>query len=110
MSLATGNGVLTFRTRSTATEASQEPDFFTDQYDLGMEYVGSLGPDGYDDVVLRGDLAGQFTAFWMRDDRIAAGMHVNDWDAIDPVRRLVGATVSLDRLRDESVDLATLLP
>lgn len=86
------------------------PYFFTDQYDLGMEYVGSLGPDGYDDVVLRGDLAGQFTAFWVRDGRVEAGMHVNDWDAIDPIRRLVGATVALDRLRDESVDLALLAP
>jgi NADPH-dependent 2,4-dienoyl-CoA reductase/sulfur reductase-like enzyme len=81
------------------------PYFFTDQYDLGMEYVGSLGPDGYDDVVLRGDPAGQFTAFWVRKGRVEAGMHVNDWDAIDPIRRLVGAQVSLDRLRDESVPL-----
>ncbi len=86
------------------------PYFFTDQYDLGMEYVGSLGPHGYDDVVLRGDLAGQFTAFWMRDGRVEAGMHVNDWDAIDPIRGLVGATVALDRLRDESVNLAALVP
>ncbi len=86
------------------------PYFFTDQYDLGMEYVGSVGPDGYDDVVLRGDLAGQFTAFWVRDGHVEAGMHVNDWDAIDPIRRLVGETVALDRLRDESVDLAALVP
>ena len=86
------------------------PYFFTDQYDLGMEYVGSLGPDGYNDVVLRGDLAGQFTAFWVRDGRVEAGMHVNDWDAIDPIRWLVGETVALDRLRDESVDLAALVP
>lgn len=86
------------------------PYFFTDQYDLGMEYVGSLGPHGYDDVVLRGDLAGQFTAFWVRDGRVEAGMHVNDWDAIDPIRRLVGATAALDQLRDESVDLASLAP
>jgi 3-phenylpropionate/trans-cinnamate dioxygenase ferredoxin reductase subunit len=86
------------------------PYFFTDQYDLGMEYAGSLGPAGYDDVVLRGDLAGPFTAFWVRGGRVEAGMHVNDWDAIDPIRRLVGATVSLERLRDESVDLAALVP
>jgi 3-phenylpropionate/trans-cinnamate dioxygenase ferredoxin reductase subunit len=86
------------------------PYFFTDQYDLGMEYVGSLGPDGYDDVVLRGDPPGQFTAVWVRDGRVEAGMHVNDWDAIDPIRRLVGSAVSLDGLRDESVDLAALAP
>jgi NADPH-dependent 2,4-dienoyl-CoA reductase/sulfur reductase-like enzyme len=77
------------------------PYFFTDQYDLGMEYVGSVGPDGYDDVVLRGDPAGQFTAFWLKDGRVLAGMHVNDWDAIDPIRALVGTEVSRDRLADE---------
>ena len=35
------------------------PYFFTDQYDLGMEYVGDVGPDGYDEVVLRGDVEGR---------------------------------------------------
>jgi NADPH-dependent 2,4-dienoyl-CoA reductase/sulfur reductase-like enzyme len=83
------------------------PYFFTDQYDLGMEYVGNVGPDGYDDVIIRGD-AGQFTAFWLKDDRVLAGMHVNDWDAIDPIRALVGKAVAPDRLRDESVELATI--
>jgi hypothetical protein len=77
------------------------PYFFTDQYDLGMEYVGSVGPDGYDDLVLRGDPARQFTAFWLKDGRVLAGMHVNDWDAIDPIRALVGTEVSRDRLADE---------
>jgi 3-phenylpropionate/trans-cinnamate dioxygenase ferredoxin reductase subunit len=81
------------------------PYFFTDQYDLGMEYVGNVGPDGYDDVILRGDPAGQFTAFWLEADRVVAGMHVNDWDAIDPIRALVGKVVKPDRLRNESIDL-----
>jgi NADPH-dependent 2,4-dienoyl-CoA reductase/sulfur reductase-like enzyme len=76
------------------------PYFFTDQYDLGMEYVGNVGPDGYDEVVLRGDVPGRvFTAFWVAGGRVVAGMHVNDWDAIDPVRRVVTAG---------SVDLAAL--
>jgi len=81
------------------------PYFFTDQYDLGMEYVGNVGPDGYDDVIMRGDPAGQFTAFWLEADRVVAGMHVNDWDAIDPIRALVGRVVTPDRLRNESIDL-----
>lgn len=84
------------------------PYFFTDQYDLGMEYVGTLGPDGYDDVIVRGDLTGQFTAFWLRDGRVVAGMHVNDWDAIVPIRKLIGSTVAVERLRDESIDLSAL--
>lgn len=86
------------------------PYFFTDQYDLGIEYVGSVGPDGYDEVVLRGDGPGRvLTAFWLKDSRVLAGMHVNDWDAIDPIRRIVAAgRVDVSRLRDWSVPLQEL--
>ncbi len=85
------------------------PYFFTDQYDLGMEYVGSVGPDGYDEVVLRGDTAArEFTAFWVRGGRVVAGMHANLWDASDHLRRLVGSELSADRLRDEAVALEDL--
>jgi len=84
------------------------PYFFTDQYDLGMEYVGHVGPDGYDEVVLRGDPRGVFTAFWLGGGRVLAGMHVNDWDAIDPIRAIVGGEVSADRLRDEQQSLGDL--
>jgi NADPH-dependent 2,4-dienoyl-CoA reductase/sulfur reductase-like enzyme len=85
------------------------PYFFTDQYDLGMEYVGNVGPDGYDEVVLRGDTAGRtFTAFWLQDGRVVAGMHVNDWDASDQVRALVGREITASRLRDEGVSLEEL--
>jgi NADPH-dependent 2,4-dienoyl-CoA reductase/sulfur reductase-like enzyme len=85
------------------------PYFFTDQYDLGMEYVGHAG-DGYDEVVVRGDLGGErvFTAFWVKAGAVVAGMHANDWDAIDPVRSLVGARPDLARLRDTSVPLSEL--
>jgi 3-phenylpropionate/trans-cinnamate dioxygenase ferredoxin reductase subunit len=71
------------------------PYFFTDQYDLGMEYVGHVGRDGYDEVVLCGDTApGQaFTAFWLRDGSVLAGMQVNDWDVTDALRRVVGHKV-----------------
>ena len=82
------------------------PYFFTDQYDLGMEYVGSVGPDGYDDVVLRGDVEGRvFSAFWLQGNRILAGMHVNDWDLIDPIRGVVGREVDRKRLGDDDVPL-----
>ncbi len=83
------------------------PYFFTDQYDFGMEYVGNPGPEGYDAVVIRGDREGRvFTAWWLRGDLVVAGMHANDWDAIEQVRRLVGAHVDVAALRDESVALA----
>ena len=87
------------------------PYFFTDQYDLGMEYIGSVGPDGYDEVVLRGDTTADggrtFTAFWLKGDRVLAGMHVNDWDATDHLRAIVGRDRAV-RLRDESPSLADL--
>ncbi len=88
------------------------PYFFTDQYDLGMEYVGSVGPDGYDEVVLRGDTTAAggrtFTAFWLKGDQVLAGMHANDWDAADHLRTIVGKRVEAVRLRDESLSLDEL--
>ena len=64
------------------------PYFFTDQYDLGMEYVGHGSSD--DEVVVHGDLEGRvFRAFWLRDGRVVAAMHANDWDATDELRAAV---------------------
>ncbi|MGH3348624.1 MAG: NAD(P)/FAD-dependent oxidoreductase [Nocardioides sp.] len=87
----------------------RQPYFFTDQYDLGMEYVGHVGRNGYDEVVVRGDLSGSrvFSALWLKGGRVVAGMHANDWDAIDPLRAVVG-TEATDRTRDSSVPLADL--
>jgi 3-phenylpropionate/trans-cinnamate dioxygenase ferredoxin reductase subunit len=86
------------------------PYFFSDQYDAGIEYVGTVGPDGYDEVILRGDVPGrQLTAFWVKADRVLAGMHANDWDAIEPIRRIVTAgRVDLTTLRDSTVPLEAL--
>jgi 3-phenylpropionate/trans-cinnamate dioxygenase ferredoxin reductase subunit len=75
--------------------ADHLPDFFTDQYALGLEDVGHPGPDGFDRVVITGDTEGPvegrvFRVWWKRGDRVVAGMHVNDWDAIGRVRELVG--------------------
>jgi 3-phenylpropionate/trans-cinnamate dioxygenase ferredoxin reductase subunit len=84
------------------------PYFYTDQYDLGMEFTGHLGA-GYDQVVLRGDVPGrQFVALWLSRGRVVAGMGVNVWDAMDPVRDLVTShrQVPLERLRDPDVALA----
>jgi 3-phenylpropionate/trans-cinnamate dioxygenase ferredoxin reductase subunit len=56
-------------------------------------------------VVVRGDLGSRvFTAFWVRGDRVVAGMHANDWDAIDTVRAWVGRTAD-DRFRDVGMPL-----
>ena len=66
------------------------PYFFTDQYDLGMEYVGSVGPDGYDRVDIEGDLHGAFQAYWVKDGVVVAAMQANDWDASDVIKESIG--------------------
>src|SRR5204863_213161 len=68
------------------------PYFYTDQYDLGMEYAGWVEPGGYDRVVFRGDVeARQFLAFWLKDNRVLAGMNDNIWDVQDEIQALVRA-------------------
>jgi 3-phenylpropionate/trans-cinnamate dioxygenase ferredoxin reductase subunit len=84
-----------------------QPYFYTDQYDLGMEYVGLGQPS--DRVVVRGDVAsGEFVAFWLRDDAVTAAMNVNVWDVNDTLRGLVGRSIPVDRLRDEQIPLSGL--
>jgi 3-phenylpropionate/trans-cinnamate dioxygenase ferredoxin reductase component len=88
------------------------PYFFTDQYDLGMEYTGYVEPDGYDEVVFRGDVDGrEFIAFWLRDGRVLAGMNVNVWDVTEPIRALIGAGRPVDRTRlaDPGTPLGSLV-
>jgi 3-phenylpropionate/trans-cinnamate dioxygenase ferredoxin reductase component len=88
------------------------PYFYTDQYDLGMEYSGYVEPDGYDRVVFRGDVPGrEFVAFWLAGDgRVLAGMNVNVWDVNDAIQDLVrsGRAVDAAALADPSVPLESL--
>ncbi|MCF3148346.1 NAD(P)/FAD-dependent oxidoreductase [Streptomyces platensis] len=89
------------------------PYFFTDQYDLGMEYTGYAEPEGYDQVVFRGDVdAREFIAFWCSGGRVLAGMNVNVWDVTDPIKALVlsGQAVDPGRLADPGVPLDALVP
>jgi 3-phenylpropionate/trans-cinnamate dioxygenase ferredoxin reductase subunit len=85
------------------------PYFYSDQYDLGMEYTG-FAP-AWDRVLFRGDPASrQFLAFWIREGRVAAGMSVNTWQVIDAIAALVASRrmVDLDRLTDPAVALDDL--
>lgn len=84
------------------------PFFYSDQYDIGLEYVGHAGPDDVDTVRVRGDLdAHQFVAFWISDRRVLAGMHVNTWGATEAIEALIRSRrdVDLDRLVDLDVSL-----
>ncbi len=84
------------------------PFFWTDQFDLGMEYVGHVSDPESAELVLRGDVDGRaFLAFWCVDGRLDAGMHVNMWDTVDDMKQLIRSRRRLDpsRLADADVPL-----
>jgi 3-phenylpropionate/trans-cinnamate dioxygenase ferredoxin reductase subunit len=86
------------------------PYFYTDQFELGMEFTGHPDPD--DRVLLRGDLgAREFIAFWLREGRLTAAMNVNVWDVAEPLRELIrtGRAVDEALLVDPDVPLGQLL-
>ncbi|MEA2470124.1 MAG: 3-phenylpropionate/trans-cinnamate dioxygenase ferredoxin reductase component [Thermoleophilaceae bacterium] len=85
------------------------PYFFSDQYDVGMEYTGHAAE--WDDVVLRGDAdKPELIAFWLKDGRVVAGMNVNVWDVTDAIKALIWSrgVVPVERLRDPSIPLDDL--
>lgn len=88
------------------------PYFFSDQYDLGLEYSGWAPPGSYDQVVIRGDAGKrEFIAFWLKDHKVLAGMNVNVWDVTETVQELIraGQPVDPDALADPSVRLDSLI-
>jgi 3-phenylpropionate/trans-cinnamate dioxygenase ferredoxin reductase component len=87
------------------------PYFFSDQYDVGMEYAG-YAPT-WERVVMRGDPASrEFIAFWVLGDRVVAGMNVGVWDVTDDIQNLIRTRVTVDdrRLADTDVPLGDLAP
>jgi 3-phenylpropionate/trans-cinnamate dioxygenase ferredoxin reductase subunit len=85
------------------------PYFFSDQYEVGMEYSGF--PSDWDEVVFRGDVESrEFIAFWLQDQHVIAGMNVNVWDVTDPIQDLIrsGRAVDTERLVDTDVPLEEL--
>ncbi|MBK3601423.1 NAD(P)/FAD-dependent oxidoreductase [Streptomyces globisporus] len=88
------------------------PYFFSDQYDLGLEYSGWAPPGSYDEVIIRGDAGKrEFIAFWLKDRRVLAGMNVNVWDVTETIQELIRARQQHDpeALADPSVPLDSLL-
>lgn len=85
------------------------PYFYSDQYELGMEYVGH--PERWDQVVFRGDPNGrEFIAFWLDGGRAVAAMNANIWDVNAALTDLVaaGASPSPEQLTDPDVAIADL--
>jgi 3-phenylpropionate/trans-cinnamate dioxygenase ferredoxin reductase subunit len=85
------------------------PYFFSDQYDVGMEYSGLAS--GSDEIVVRGDLAArEAIVFWVADGRVLAGMNINIWDVNEQVQALIRSRAAIDpaRLGDPDVPLDAL--
>ena len=62
--------------------------------------------------MIRGDRdARELVAFWLRDDRVVAGMNVNVWDVTDDIQALIRAGQPVDRARlaDPNVPLTDLV-
>jgi 3-phenylpropionate/trans-cinnamate dioxygenase ferredoxin reductase subunit len=86
---------------------TRTPYFYSDQYDVGMEYAGYA--PAWDRVVFRGDPATrEFIAFWLADGRLLAGMNVNVWDVTEAIQALIGSQVDVARLADADVALEDL--
>ncbi len=87
------------------------PYFFSDQYDMSMEYSGWAPPGSYDQMVVRGDVGKrEFVAFWLREERVLAGLNANVRDVTGPIQRLVrsGRRTDPEKLADPSVPLDDL--
>jgi 3-phenylpropionate/trans-cinnamate dioxygenase ferredoxin reductase component len=85
------------------------PYFYSDQYDLGMEYSGFATE--WDQVVFRGDPADRvFVAFWLREQRVVAGMNVNVWDVNEQLQALIRSRRAVDpaTLSDPDTPLESL--
>jgi 3-phenylpropionate/trans-cinnamate dioxygenase ferredoxin reductase subunit len=73
-----------------------------------MEYVGYVEPNGYDRVLFRGEPdKREFIAFWLKNNRVLAGMNVNIWDVVEPIQRLIRSNADIDtaRLEDPATPL-----
>lgn len=85
--------------------------FYSDQYDLGMEYTGDIGPSGYDQVIFRRHAdPSEVIVFWLHEQRVQAGMNLNIWDVAEDIERLIesASPVKTDDLADPDIPLSAL--
>lgn len=107
------NAISTGRTAALAMLGRESVDddvpyFYSDQFDVGMEYAGYAPLAADTQPVFRGDVEGrEFIAFWLDGGRVVAGMNVNVWDVSDDIQTLIrsGRTVDLGRLTDPDVPI-----
>lgn len=94
------------------------PYFYTDQFDVSMEYSGFPSLASGVEPVIRGSVEDrEFIAFWQRNSRVVAGMSVN-WprtaqpSAQKTIKTLISARTPITpgQLSDDSAGLGQLLP
>jgi 3-phenylpropionate/trans-cinnamate dioxygenase ferredoxin reductase component len=86
------------------------PYFYSDQYDLDMEYVGH--PARWDRLVFRGDPAtGSFCAFWLAGSRVVAGLNARVPGVSPTIAKLIESGVEVDpaALADPGQPLESML-
>jgi len=82
------------------------PWFWSDQYDLNLQYAGAGLP--WDRIVVRGELGTPpFTVFYLSGERLLGAAGINDHHTVARARRLMEARRSItdQRLADQSFDL-----
>jgi 3-phenylpropionate/trans-cinnamate dioxygenase ferredoxin reductase component len=89
-------------------EYDRLPFFYSDQYDVGLEYSGHAPAGSFDRVILRGDVdTFRFVAFWLDGHRVVAAMNVNTWDVRPHLESLIWSGIEVDSraLADPDTDL-----
>jgi 3-phenylpropionate/trans-cinnamate dioxygenase ferredoxin reductase component len=87
------------------------PYFYSDQYDLDMEYVGH--PAKWDRLLFRGEPAsGSFCAFWLDGAKVVAGLNARVPGVSPTIAKLIESDVTIDpsALADADRPLESLLP
>jgi 3-phenylpropionate/trans-cinnamate dioxygenase ferredoxin reductase subunit len=93
------------------TPVTRLPYFWSDQYDVSLEYRGHASGD--DKAVWRGDKEGlRFSVFYIRGGRIQAVLSMNDKKVNEVGGKLIESRSAVDpkALADDSVELSELLP
>ena len=104
-------GFVVGRAMAGANDPYQEvPWFWSDQYDLNLQYAGAGLP--WDEVVVRGDLGRPpFTVFYLRGGELIGAAGINDHHTVARARRVMEARakVSARQLEDRGFDLRRAL-
>lgn len=87
------------------------PYFYSDQFDLSLEYVGHA--ESQDEVVVRGDLEGRkCVAMYHRDGVVTAALTLNVTKVFKDLKAIISSGVPMDlkSLADPDIPFADLVP